>query len=92
MQLLLAGDISTNPGPTPITLNIACANVQSLSNKFPSIELFVNKHQIDCLLLTETWLQPIDQEPSTTGDDTRHVLPSVWNAYFVPDGFSFSNS
>ena len=61
MLLLLAEDISTNPGPASNTLNIACANVQSIYNKVPSVELFVYEHRIDCLLLTETWFQPLDQ-------------------------------
>ena len=58
--LLLAGDISTNPGPVqqPSLLKISCANVRSLFKHAASVRSFVDDVRPHCLLLTETWLKP----------------------------------
>ena len=56
----------------------------------PSIESFVYEHHIDCLLLTETWLGPKDQEHGTTCDTSKvSTVLSVPKACFVPEGFTF---
>ena len=84
--LLIAGDISTNPGPTTHSLQISCANVQSIRNKVPTIEAFVHEHHTDCLLLTETWLS-LDQESHAAGS-TGSTASRVANQCFTPEGFA----
>ena len=65
LLLLLAGDISTNPGPNfSHQIKISCANVQSLRNKGPSIESYVWNNLISCLCLTETHLSDLDTSSS----------------------------
>ena len=60
--LLIAGDVSTNPGPAPSQLKISSTNVQSLHNKSPYVESFVREGNVDCFLMTETWLRESDTE------------------------------
>ena len=66
--------------------------IKIFENKWTLIhELYTYIHEqcIDCLLLTETWLQPFDQAHSTTGEPKHIVESSSRNACFVPEGFSF---
>ena len=58
LLLLLAGDISLNPGPLAHTskLKISYANIRSLSKNTESVKSFVADEHPHCLLLTETWL------------------------------------
>ncbi len=75
LLLLLAGDISTNPGPTLRPIKIACTNVQSIRKKAAPIASVVRDGRIDCLLVTETWLQETDTE--------SHIKD------LTPEGFNF---
>ena len=54
--LLLAGDVSVNPGPDTQTIKIACANVRSVGNKCQLIKSFIGECNISTLSLTETHL------------------------------------
>ena len=60
LLLLLAGDISLNPGPVVQTskLKISNANIRSLSKNTEALKSFVTDEHPHCLLLTETWLTP----------------------------------
>ena len=76
--LLLAGDISSNPGPTAksgIPIKIACANLQSLRNKGPATSSFISDKGIHCLMITETWIKD---------KDTKSFI-----AELTPPGFVF---
>lgn len=70
LLMLLAGDVSLNPGPPAASgLNIACLNIRSASSitistdKPPLIQEFISDNNLDLLFLTETWLSP-DTPPS----------------------------
>ena len=70
--VLLAGDVSRNPGPTNISqdsqnfsdigflsnrgLNIAHLNVRSVINKVDSLRLLLQSNPFDVLTISETWL------------------------------------
>lgn len=56
--LLLAGDISINPGP----INFGFCNCGSMRNKGPKIEVLVSSNSFDVFGLTETHIRPIDTE------------------------------
>ena len=61
--LLLAGDVSLNPGPsTCITdrVRLATLNARSIKNKATSLADMVSSRKIDILAITETWLKPSD--------------------------------
>ena len=71
LLLLLAGDISTNPGPTSsVSLNFCNLNIRSAAstteelNKPAVLQDFILNNKIDILTLSETWLTP-DSLPST---------------------------
>jgi exonuclease III len=55
--LLLAGDISLNPGPN---FKLSSTNAQSLRNKLASLSTFITTETPDVLCITETWLKPND--------------------------------
>ena len=59
--LLLAGDISINPGPKTFqNMRFATTNVRSVRHKSAALsDLILSKH-IDILALTETWLLASD--------------------------------
>ena len=71
LLLILAGDISSNPGPNNI--NFATLNARSIRNKYPAVAHFVSDNQIHCLSVTETWIKP---------DDTQSFLKEL-----TPPGF-----
>ena len=56
--ILLANDISLNPGPAYSTkgLRIYHLNIHSLRNKLDELRLFCNEHKPHVLSLNETWL------------------------------------
>ena len=61
--LLLAGDVSLNPGPqTKAQINVACLNICSANSVTESrdkpalIQEFISDQDLDVLFLTETWL------------------------------------
>ena len=64
--LLLAGAISTNPGPSshksknPESIKLACSNMQSLRNKGPTLNSYFSDHNISCMMVIETWIKPSD--------------------------------
>ena len=78
LLLLIGGDISSNPGPVSKNLKISTANVRSARNKIPAIESFLRDHDIDCLLLNETWITEVDCQE-----------PGIPKACFTPDGYTF---
>ena len=55
--LLLAGDISINPGPD---LKFAFTNIRSIRNKYTSVSNFILGKEIDVFSMNETWLSPND--------------------------------
>ena len=85
LLLLLAGDISLNPGPVSSLsyINAHCLNIRSVSmitdtlDKPALVQDFILENDIDLLFLTETWLAP----------DTP---PSVLNT-FTPNNYSFQH-
>jgi hypothetical protein len=65
LLLILAGDVSLNPGPTTSThINAYCTNIRSASSiteqldKPELIQKYILDKQADIFLLTETWLSP----------------------------------
>ena len=55
--LLLAGDISTNPGPTQQQLpniNLGFTNIRSIKNKSEALDHYINGHNISIFAVTET--------------------------------------
>ena len=64
--LLLAGDISANPGPgvlhnhTSLSFKVGIANLQSIRLKGPSVASLVEDIKLNCFMVTETWLKPTD--------------------------------
>ena len=86
--LLLAGDISTNPGPScstkgkiPASIKLACSNLQSLRNKGPTLSSYFSEHKLSCMMITETWIKPSDtksfiSELTPPGFVLHHVMRS----------------
>ncbi len=62
LLLLLSGDISSNPGPVHLDSNfkLAIVNLQSITDKGPSLSKFVVDNNISNVLVTETWLKESD--------------------------------
>ena len=61
--LLLAGDVSLNPGPSTCStdrVRLATLNARSMKNKAASLADMVSSKKIDILAITETWLKPSD--------------------------------
>ena len=75
LLLLLAGDVSFNPGPGVRGLRLATVNARSMRDKAPALSVLVASKSIDLLGITETWLTT--KETSTDLADT------------TPGGFSF---
>ena len=77
LLLLLAGDVSTNPGPAVRKLNfrLRTVNARSMRNKDGVLSALVVSQRIDLLGITETWL---------TARETSADLAEV-----TPPGFSF---
>ena len=73
-MLLLAGDVSLNPGPTH-SLRIATINARSMREKAPALADLVESKSIDVLSITETWL---------TRKETRAGLADL-----TPPGYTF---
>jgi len=72
--LLLAGDVSVNPGPAHC-LRISTINARSMRDKAPALSDLIHSKSIDVLSVTETWL---------TTRETRGCLTDL-----TPAGFSF---
>ena len=75
LLLLLAGDVSLNPGPERPNLRLGTVNARSMRDKAPVLSDFVVSKGIDLLGITETWLTTRE----TPGD----------LAEMTPHGFSF---
>ena len=58
--LLLAGDVSLNPGPAVRSNILATTNVQSIRDKTASLSDLLISKTIDILAVTETWFRPHD--------------------------------
>ena len=58
--LLLAGDVSLNPGPVGSNIKLATLNARSVRNKSAPLADLVKSRECDILSLTETWLKPSD--------------------------------
>ena len=83
LLLVLAGDVSLNPGPdsSPKLLNIGSLNVRSATvinsdiDKPALIQEFIDDHELDFLFINESWLSPDTPQP---------ILNSL-----TPPGYSF---
>ena len=61
--LLLAGDVSLNPGPSTCStgrVRLVTLNARSMKNKAASLADMVSSKKINILAITETWLKPSD--------------------------------
>ena len=75
LLLLLAGDVSLNPGPGVRGLRLETVNARSMRNKAPALSDLVASKSIDLIGITETWL---------TTKETSGDLADI-----TPEGFSF---
>ena len=75
LLLLLAGDVSLNPGPVAPNLRLGTVNARSMRDKAPALSDLVVSKGINLLGITETWL---------TIRETSSDL-----AEMTPNGFSF---
>ena len=75
--LLLAGDVSLNPGPFGLNerSKIATMNVRSIKPNTAPFSEYVTSTNLDIVVVTETWLKH---------DDTQSMI-----AYISPPGYSF---
>ena len=73
--LLLAGDVSLNPGPSVHGLRLRTVNARSMQDKAPALSHLVTSKGIDLLGITVTWLTP---------NETSTEL-----AEMTPQGFAF---
>ena len=61
--LLLAGDVSRNPGPViRHNIRLATTNIRSIREKTASLTDLIISKTIDILAVTETWLRPHDTD------------------------------
>ena len=56
LLLLLAGDVSLNPGPGVCGLRLETVKAHSMQDKAPALSDLVARKSIDLLGITETWL------------------------------------
>ena len=70
LLLILSGDVSINPGPNTSLLTGSVINIRSIRNKFVAFADFINCNKSDVIAITETWLQPDDDDDSFTADVT----------------------
>ena len=75
LLLLLAGDVSLNPGPVAPNLRLGTVNARSMIDKAPALSDLVVSKGIDLLGITKTWLT------------IRETSSDV--AEMTPNGFSF---
>ena len=75
LLLLLAGDVSLNPGPGVRGPRLGTVNACSMRDKAPALSDLVVSQSIDLLGITETWL---------TTKETFADLADI-----MPEGFSF---
>ena len=77
--LLLAGDVSVNPGPSSTSLRMGTLNVRSIRDKGPAVSDLVTSKKIDILAITETWLSVNE---TTAG--LAEIVPPGFNIYQIP--------
>ena len=75
--LLLAGDVSLNPGPSGSNerIKIATMNVRSIKPKTAPFSEYVTSKNLDFVAVTETWLKH---------DETKSTIADI-----SPPGYSF---
>ena len=73
LLLLLAGDVSLNPGPVATNLHLETVNARSMRDKVPALSDHVVSKGIDLLGITETWLTTRE-----TSGDLAEITPSPW--------------
>ena len=77
--LLLAGDVSLNPGPIKRNIRLATTNVRSVRDKSaPLCDLLVSKKN-NILAVTETWHRPCD-----TASCIAEISPLGYTFYHRP--------
>lgn len=76
MFLLMAGDISLNPGPC---VDFAFTNIQSLKAKHASVSHFIKSNNPSILGLTETWLTNVE-----TASLLAEITPKGYNLLHTP--------
>ena len=74
--LLLAGDISSNPGPS---LKFGLCNIRSIRKNHTTSSDFIKSNDITILSLTETWLT--DKE---SPNFIKEITPSGYDLHHVP--------
>ena len=82
LLLLLSGDISLNPGPSPSPINnvrMATINVRSISNKIASFCDIVESKKLDVVTVTEMWLSTMGTSASLA-DVTPNGFELVQNS------------
>ena len=86
LLLLLAGDVSLNPGPTSSSnFTISCYNTRSATSisrkvdKPAVIQDFILENKVELCFLTETWLEP--DSPSST---LNLLTPDDYSILHVP--------
>ena len=81
LLLLLAGDVSTNPGPAVHKLNfrLGTVNARSMRNKAAVLSDLVVSQRIDLLGITETWLTARE-----TSADLAEVTPPGFSFFQIP--------
>ena len=72
--LLLLGGVEPNPGP-PMGLRLGLINARSAVGKTAVIQTVIESHQLDVLVITETWMNA-DQPPAVVND----IAPSDYLA------------
>lgn len=102
--IILAGDVSLNPGPGCMYANqlprargfkVAHLNVRSMVNKMDDIRLLIQNKPFDIFTVSETWLTPsiLDSEVSLPGytlvRHDRNKKRGGGTAIFVRDGIPY---
>ena len=72
--LILAGDVSLNPGPSGPNerIKIATMNVRSIKLKTAPFSEYVTSKNLDIVAVTETWLKH---------DETKSTIADIWPGY-----------
>ena len=80
LLLLLAGDVSLNPGLAAPNLRLRTVNTCSMRDKAPALSDLVVSKGFDLLGITETWLTT-----GETSSDLAEITPSpVVSSFFRP--------
>ena len=79
LLLLLAGDVSLNPGPVAPNLRLGTVNARSMRDKAPALSDLVVSKGIDLLGITETWLTI-----RKTSSDLAEMTPHGFSFFHTP--------